>query len=94
MSSLDVSEVRTRRERLEFIKMPWRLYERDPHWVPPVIADQMEFLDPKRGTFFDHGEARLFLARRAGEPVGRITAHVNELYDRAYGAGTGFFGFF
>ena len=94
MSSLEISEVRSRRERLAFIKMPWNLYRHDPHWVPPVIADQMEFLDPKKGVFFDHGEARLFLARRQGVPVGRITAHVNHLHDRIHHDGTGFFGFF
>ena len=74
--------------------MPWYLYRDDPHWVPPLIADQREYLDPKRGVFFDHGEARLFLARRNNRAVGRITAHVNHLYDQQYGAETGFFGFF
>jgi len=86
--------VENRRQRMEFIKMPWYLYRDDPHWVPPLIADQREYLDPKRGVFFDHGEARLFLARRNNRAVGRITAHVNHLYDQQYGAETGFFGFF
>jgi len=83
-----------RRRRMEFIKMPWGLYRDDPHWVPPLIADQREFLNPKRGVFFDHGEARLFLARKDNRAVGRISAHVNYLYDEQYGAETGFFGFF
>jgi GNAT superfamily N-acetyltransferase len=89
-----IAPVETRRQRMEFIKMPWDLYRDDPHWVPPLIADQREYLDPKRGVFFDHGEARLFLARKDDKALGRITAHVNYLYDEQYGAETGFFGFF
>jgi GNAT superfamily N-acetyltransferase len=94
MSLLDLKEVRTARERLAFIKMPWRLYRDDPHWVPPLIADQKEFLDPKRGVFYDHGEVRLFLAYRDGQSVGRISSHINDLYDETHGASKGFFGFF
>jgi GNAT superfamily N-acetyltransferase len=86
--------VETRRQRMQFIKMPWGLYRDDPHWVPPLIADQREYLNPKRGVFFDHGEAQLLLARKNNKTVGRITAHVNYLYDEQYGADTGFFGFF
>jgi GNAT superfamily N-acetyltransferase len=79
---------------MEFITMPWSLYRDDPHWVPPLVSDQKAFLDPRRGVFFDHGEAQLLLARRAAGAVGRLSAHVNFSYDEAYGAGTGFFGFF
>jgi GNAT superfamily N-acetyltransferase len=86
--------VEDRSRRLEFIKMPWHLYEGDPHWVPPLIADQKAYLDPRRGVFFDHGEVQLFLAQRGRRTVGRISAHINYLYDEMYGADTGFFGFF
>jgi GNAT superfamily N-acetyltransferase len=89
-----VVPVNTRRMRMEFISMPWHLYRDDPQWVPPLISDQREYLDPKRGVFFDHGEAQLFLARKNSQTVGRITSHVNYLYDARYGAETGFFGFF
>jgi GNAT superfamily N-acetyltransferase len=94
MSSLTIKEVLTSRQRLSFIKMPWRIYRGDPHWVPPLIAEQREFLNPRKGVFFDHGEARLFLAHRAGETVGRISAHINSVHDEMYGQEKGFFGFF
>ncbi len=94
MQPLRIEQVTTRRQRREFVTMPWRLYRQDPHWVPPLVGDQMEFLDPKRGVFFDHGQAALFLARRDGQAVGRISAHVDRNHDRIHGAGKGFFGFF
>jgi GNAT superfamily N-acetyltransferase len=62
--------------------------------VPPLISDQKNFINPKKGVFFDHGEAALFIAYRDGKPVGRISAHVNHLYDKLYDDRKGFFGFF
>jgi GNAT superfamily N-acetyltransferase len=93
-NAVDVRPVRTRRERMAFIKMPWRVYENDSHWVPPLIHDMKEVLDPKRGLFFQYGRAALFLAYRDGLPVGRISAHVNDRHDEVYNDGKGFFGFF
>jgi len=92
--AVTIVPVETRRRRIEFIKMPWDLYRDDPYWVPPLISDQREYLNPQKGVFFDHGEAKLFLVRKNDSAVGRITAHVNHLYDEQYGAETGFFGFF
>ncbi len=94
MAKLHIKEVESRRDRLAFIKMPWPLYEHDPYWVPPVIADQMTFLNPGKGVFFEHGEAKLFLAYRGDKPVGRISAHVNHRYDKLWQDDKGFFGFF
>ena len=94
MAAFEIKRATTKRERMQFIKMPWSVYSRDTHWVPPLISDQMSFLDPEKGVFFDHGEASLFIAYRDGKPVGRISAHVNRLYDEIYHDGKGFFGFF
>ncbi len=78
----------------EFLRFPWRLYGQDPYWVPPLLPEQRQFLDPRRGPFFEIGEAQYFLAYRQGEPVGRISAHVNRRHDEYHGADTGFWGFF
>jgi GNAT superfamily N-acetyltransferase len=94
MPTLEIKPVATASERMAFIKMPWAIYRSDPHWVPPLISDQKRFINPKHGVFFDHGEAALFIAYRDGKPVGRISAHVNLLYDKLYDDRKGFFGFF
>ena len=94
MGSLEIKEVTGERGRLAFIKMPWQVYSDDPNWVPPVIADQKTFLNPRKGVFFEHGQARLFMATRDGQPVGRISAHINSLHDELWHDGKGFFGFF
>lgn len=78
----------------EFLRLPWRLYRHDPCWVPPLLGPQRHFLDPRRGPFFEIGEAQYFLARRRGQPAGRLSAHINHLYEARHDRDTGFFGFF
>jgi hypothetical protein len=49
-------------------------------------------IDPRTNPWFEHAEARLFLAERDGEPVGRISAQVDTLVQQHMGQGTGQWG--
>lgn len=89
-----VSPVQDETGLKEFLRFPWRIYQNDPYWVPPLLPEQQKFLDQRRGPFFEIGAAQYFLAFRNGEPVGRISAHINRRHDEHYGADTGFWGFF
>lgn len=82
------------KELEEFLQLPWQIYQHDPYWVPPLLSHQRHFLDKKHGPFFEIGEAEYFLAYLGGKPVGRISAHINRLYDQHHDRETGFFGFF
>ena len=44
-------------------------------------------------AFFKHGEAQLFLARRDGRVVGRISAQIDHAYNAFHGSRWGMFGF-
>lgn len=92
MSSVEITEVKTRAERDAFIKFPWRIYAIDPVWVPPLILERKEFLDQKKHPFFEHGAAALFLARRGGEIVGRIMASDDPNYNALHQSNVGCFG--
>ena len=94
MVPIEIHRVRTKNDRTAFVKSAWRFYGDDPHWVPPLIGDQLSFIDPARGPFFAHGDAELFLAHRGETPVGRISAHVSKRYDEVFNDGKGFVGFF
>ena len=74
MNSLTIRPVRTRRERRLFLTFPWRLYNQDPLWVPPLMPQRAAATDPQRGVFFQRGEAEFFIAWRDGRPVGTICA--------------------
>jgi hypothetical protein len=93
-SRIAIQEVRTGKDLLRFIKLPWRLYEDDPNWVPPLISERKAFFDPAKNPFFDHAEVRHFLAVKEGELVGRISAIVNRNHNQVHSDRVGFFGFF
>jgi hypothetical protein len=77
-----------------FVKLPFRLHRDHPQWVPPLVFERMQFLNRRKNPYFEHAEAEYFLAERDGEPVGRITAQVDERWDEFQGGSDGMFGFF
>jgi hypothetical protein len=91
---LKIVAVQEEKELEAFLRLPWRLYQQDPNWVPPILAYQRELLDRRTGSFFEFGEAQYFLVYQGGEPVGRISAHINRLHNQYHDPGDGFFGFF
>jgi GNAT superfamily N-acetyltransferase len=89
----DVRPVRTRRELREFIELPYRLHANEPLWVPPIRLERRLFLDRRLNAFFKRGEVELFLARRDGRVVGRISAQVDLAFNAHHGNAWGMFGF-
>ena len=72
-----VTPVQSASDRDEFIHFPYSLYQGDPNWVPPLIMERKDFLNPKKNPWFEFGKVELLLARRGGEVVGRV-AGVND----------------
>ncbi len=93
-AATDIRPVSTRRDRDAFVKLPWTIYRADPHWIPPLIADEKKFIDPDHNPFFHHGNVEHFLAWRDGTPVGRIAAIHNHLHNEFHDDRVGFFGLF
>ena len=62
-----------------FIELAYRLNADDPNWVPPLRSEMVELLTPGKNPFHEHARMQLFLARRGGAPVGRLSAHIDEL---------------
>lgn len=86
--------VRTPAEWDRFIRLPWKIYGNDPHWVPPLVDAERKMLDPKRNPFYQRTEAAHFLLEENGRDVGRISALVNRGHNEFHGEKTGFFGYF
>ncbi len=99
ISEILISPVVGKADLKAFVDLPWRLYANDPAWVPPLKAEVYGLLTPGKNPFFEHAEAQYFLARRAGQVVGRISAHIDHLAlampaAQGMGPGTGNFGLF
>jgi hypothetical protein len=91
--SLDVRPVSGRRDLKEFIDLPYRLHSNSPQWVPPLRLERWMFLTKRLNPFFTHGDAQLFLARRDGRVVGRISAQYNDSFNAQHDNRWGMFGF-
>ncbi len=92
--SVVVRPVDSRRDRREFIDLPFRLHASSAQWVPPLKVERRLFLSPRFNAWFDHAEAQLFLAERDGRVVGRVSAHIDRAYNEYHDARWGWFGFF
>jgi GNAT superfamily N-acetyltransferase len=77
----------------EFIELPFRLHSTSPVWVPPLRLERRLFLSRRFNAFFSHGDAQLFLARRDGRVVGRVSAHYDDAFNAHHGNRWGMFGF-
>ncbi len=94
-----IEPVSGKHQRAAFVDLGRAFSDRLPNFVPQIRAEQLELVDPDKNPFFGHARVQLFIAKRAGKPVGRISAHIDELAlampaDQGFGPGTGFFGYF
>ena len=92
--TISVRPVHSRQDLQRFIRLPWRLYEDDKNWVPPLVSAEKKMLDRKRNPFFRHSQAEYFLATDGNRDVGRIAAIVNGNHNEFHGEKCGFFGYF
>jgi GNAT superfamily N-acetyltransferase len=90
---VEISPVVSRRDRRDFVELPYRLHSTSEQWIPPLRLERRLFLKPRFNAFFDAGEAQLFLARRDGCVVGRISAHVDHALNDFHDNRWGLFGF-
>ena len=91
---LVIKPVETSRERSQFLQLPWDLNRHDPHWMPPLRANQQELVGFKRHPFYDDAEGQAFLALQGGRAIGRVHAILNHVHNRYHQENRGFFGFF
>ncbi|PKP89776.1 MAG: N-acetyltransferase, partial [Alphaproteobacteria bacterium HGW-Alphaproteobacteria-14] len=98
-AEISIEPVSGKRGRVGFVDLGRAFSARLEHFVPQIRSEQLELIDPDKNPFFGHARVQLFIARRGGRPVGRISAHIDELAlampaEQGFGPGTGFFGYF
>jgi hypothetical protein len=96
-TALSIRPIDSKADRKKFVDLPFRLYQGDPNWVPPLKGEALGLITPEKNGWFSHAEAQLFLAERGGKVVGRISAHIDTLAltmppEQGFGPGCGQFG--
>jgi len=84
----EIRPVRSRAELRDFVRLPWRIYRRDPYWVPPLVSEiEQTVALPALGR--PTAAHEVFVARRGQVPVGRIYAAVDAVLNAQKGQQTG-----
>jgi len=98
-SDIVLEPVHDKKGRAAFVDIGNAFAAREPNSVPQLRSEQIELITPGKNPFFGHARAQLFIAKIDGKPVGRISAHIDELAldmpkEQGFGPGTGMFGYF
>ena len=84
----------TKRNLLKFVHFPIdNLYADNTCYVPALVSDEVNTLDPTKNPAFDFCESVYFMAYRDGKPVGRIAGIINKVVNERSGEQEGRFGF-
>ena len=75
--SVTVQEVKTARDRREFVKLSFRLHREHTNWVPPLIVQEKAFINPAKNSHMAYSKTACYLARKDGAPAGMIMALIN-----------------
>lgn len=83
----------SKKELKKFTKFQLDLYDGNPYYVPPLISDDVDTLNPDKNPAFDFCESAYFMAFRDGKPVGRIAGILNRKVNEKDNSKTVRFGF-
>ncbi len=61
----------------DFIRVPFGLYADLPHWIPPLMQERRDALKVGGTPFMKRADTAMWIAHRAGRPVGRISAQID-----------------
>ena len=69
---VEIREVKTKKERKQFVEFPLNLYKGNKYFVPPLYGDEMKIFSPNY-VYYEQAEAVYYNAYRDGVIVGRIS---------------------
>ncbi len=87
-------EVKTDKDKSDFIKIGIDLYKNDPNWIQPLTKDIEDVFEPEKNKFIKRGGTyiRWLLIDENETIIGRIAAFINKAYKQEQP--TGGIGFF
>ena len=92
--SVTITRVQNRKAFREFLTFPMKLYKDMPAFVPPLIFDDRDTLDPRRNPAYEFCDAAMYLAYKDGRLAGRVAAIVNRKANEAWNHAEVRFGWF
>ena len=81
---VEIKEVKSKKDRREFIKFPLRLYKDNPYFVPALYADEKR-LFAKEPVYSEQAESVFYIAKKNGKTVGRIQGILQHVSNEKWG---------
>ncbi len=81
---MTIIEVKTKKQRKEFVEYPLRLYKGHPYYVPALYGDEMKMFTEKN-VYYKTCLSVFYLAQREGKTVGRIQGIIQKQYNEIHG---------
>lgn len=82
---IEIIEVKTKKDRRDFVDFPTKLYKGNDYYVHPLRMDEMDIFNPKKNVSFDECDIVYYLAKREGVVVGRICGVLQKVYNEKTG---------
>jgi hypothetical protein len=93
-SAVRIHKVESTSDFRHFFNFPWKLYKKDPNWVPPLLSMRHEVFDKRKGAAWEYLEGDFFTAWRGDQPIGTIAAYINHRHNQFHQEHTAWFGAF
>ena len=90
--AIEIRKIDTKCGLKKFVKLGIDLYKGSDCFVPPLVWDEVNTLDPHNNPAFEFCESIYFMAYDNGKPVGRIAGIINNVVNEKTGKKTLRFG--
>jgi len=84
MSEIFIKEVKTKRDKRNFIYLPQSVHKNNPAWLPPIYSDEWELFNEKKNKSYRYADTVLYLAYRDSKLSGRIMGIRNRRYNEIH----------
>lgn len=92
--TVEIRPVATDADRKAFIRVPNAIYADDPNYVAPLEFELANRLNADKNIILKGQKHQLWIAYKDGQPVGRISAIINEAHLNRHNDDACHFGFF
>ncbi len=73
-----IVELTTRRQKRDYLHLPYVMHKNHALWVPPLMIYEKHFINHRKNPHMEYSDTICFLAYRDGKPAGRIMGIINK----------------
>ena len=78
---INVVEVKSKKQKRQFVDFPTRLYNGNENYVHPLRGDEFNIFNPKKNVSYNECEIVFYLAYKDGQVAGRICGILQKVYN-------------